>query len=363
MKKLLRSLLPALARKFITGSIEWLKLRLARLCAANGRLASLYYLLFSRRFDREHLAVLQGRLSYARSLKEMGQSSPLLRRNIHRLEKALIMRPRRPLFAEGFILETVRCYNVARVRPGFSEGELQWARDVLDEYFEVVAQSPVVDTARKDYEAGVLATGIPVLAAARTSKPYPAYSRPDSDIAFDDLVTLFTRRRSTRWYQDKPIPDEWIQSAVESASLAPSACNRQPFRFVVANGRNSASRIAECAGGTIGFAHQLPAVIVVVGDLSAYPFERDRHLIYIDASLASMQLMLAAETLGLATCPINWPDVDSAEARLRKILPFPPHEKVIMLIAIGFAESTGGIPYSQKKDARSLIEVFEQNDH
>lgn len=363
MKKLLRKLLGTRAKKSIADTITWFDLKLVKLCATHGRMASVYYLVFSRRFDREHLAVLQGRLSYARSLKKMGQSSPLLRRNVHRLEKGLIMRPRRSVFAESFILETVRCFKAAQVTPGFSESELRWARDVLDQYFGVVGSSPIVEAARTDYEVDGPATRAQALAAEKSFSPYPASLLPDSDITFDELFALFTRRRSTRWYQDKSVPETIIHRAVAAASLAPSACNRQPFRFVVANDRNAATRIAECAGGAAGFADQLPALIVVVGDLSAYPFERDRHLIYVDASLASMQLMLAAETLGLATCPINWPDVDRAETCLQRNLPLPPHERVIMLIAIGFAEASGGIPYSKKKDVGSLIQMLASNDH
>lgn len=363
MKKLILKLLPARAITSIVGYLKWLDLWIVKLCAKNGRLASFYFLFLSSRFDREHLSVLRGRLAYNQSLQQLGQSSPLLRRNIHRLEKGLIMRPRRPIFAEDFIEETVRCYNTARAIAGFSIGELEWARDVLDEYFKVVNSSPIIDKASAEFDRKKLGSGEDYQDAVRTFTPYPAHSLPASDIKFDDLVTLFTRRRSTRWYQDKPVPGEWIKSIIEAAALAPSACNRQPFRFVVANGRKTASRIAECAGGTVGFAQQVPAVIVVVGDLSAYPFERDRHLIYIDASLASMQLMLAAETFGLATCPINWPDVDSAESRLQEILPLAAHERVIMLIALGFGDSAGGIAYSQKKGIQALFELVGQDDH
>ena len=359
MNERLRKIVSTQIPKPVLGVKERLDMRLAKFCARNGRLASLYYLVFSRRFDREHLAVLRGRLSYERSLKEMGHSSPMLRRNIHRLEKGLVMQPRRHLFAEGFILETVRCFNAAQGVPGFLTAELRWARDVLDEYFEVVAPSAIVDEARRQY-ALHRAPGASehVQNDSRRWKPYPVFARPDSDITFEAVVTLFSRRRSIRWFQEQVVPEDAIQKSIEAASLAPSACNRQPFRFIVANGGAAASRIAECAGGTIGFARQIPAVIVVVGDLSAYPYERDRHLIYIDASLASMQLMLAAETLGLSTCPINWPDVDSAETRLRGMLPLPPHERVVMLIAIGYAKRDGGIPYSQKKDASSIVQFL-----
>ena len=154
------------------------------------------------------------------------------------------------------------------------------------------------------------------------------------------------------------MPVELIYKAMEAAAQAPADCNRQPFRFILSTETEWASRIAECAGGTAGYSQQLPAIIVVVGDLSAYPLERDRHLIYIDASLAAMQLMLAAETLGLATCPINWPDVDSAELRIREILKLPAHERVVMLIAIGYGDPESGVAYSQKKQGDLLVSEF-----
>jgi nitroreductase len=117
-------------------------------------------------------------------------------------------------------------------------------------------------------------------------------------------------------------------------------------------------QIADCPGGAAGFSDQLPAIIVVVGDLSTYPFERDRHLIYIDASLANMQLMLAAETLGLATCPINWPDMEIAEKRIGELIDLPAYERVVMLMAIGYGDPDSGVPYSQKKQHDLLVTEF-----
>jgi nitroreductase len=177
-------------------------------------------------------------------------------------------------------------------------------------------------------------------------------------VSFEDLQKLFRRRRSVRWFLQEPVPIELIYKAIDAAAQAPSACNRQPFRFIVATKPEWVSQIADCPGGAAGFSQQLPAIIVVVGDLSAYPFERDRHLIYIDASLANMQLMLAAETLGLATCPINWPDMEVAEKRIGKLIDLPAHERVVMLIAIGYGDPDSGVPYSQKKQCDLLVTEF-----
>lgn len=354
MVSIIRKALPIPAKRTLRRALGSVGAASPRIFSANRWLANLYYFLFSRQFDREHLAVLKGRAAYHRSLQTIDNTSPLLRRNIHRLEKGLVMQPRRSVFAEAFILETVRCYNRAKARPAYSEDELQWATDVLDEYFSVVEDTLAICKARHEYEKSRRATEQTSDEVPRTFKPYPLSRCPEADVSFDQLATLFLRRRSVRWYKQEPVPTGLIQQAINAAALAPSACNRQPYRFIVADEPTLATRIAECAGGTTGFAHQVPALIVVVGDLSAYPKERDRHLIYIDASLASMQLMLAAETLGLSTCPINWPDVDWSEQKLKGVLGIPEYERVVMLISVGYGDLASGIPYSQKKQ-NSLI--------
>ncbi len=334
------------------------QLTMVRSFSRNRFLASLYYFLFSREFYNEHRAVLRGRLKYYEGLQEFGTSSPLLRRNTHRLEKGLIMKPRRAVFAEDFILETVQAFDRARSTPGYSADELLWASDVLDEYFSVVIDTPATKAARRVFVGDNSAPVVSESERERLSKPYARADSPALAVTFEDLHSLYERRRSVRWYLPKPVPVELINKAIEAAAQAPSACNRQPFRYIVATEPDSVRRIAECPGGAAGFAGQLPAIIVVVGNLSAYPFERDRHLIYIDASLANMQLMLAAETLGLATCPINWPDMDVAEKRIGALVELPSYERVVMLIAIGYGDPESYVPYSQKKQGDLLVTEF-----
>jgi nitroreductase len=329
-----------------------------RVGSINGFLASLYFCFFSAQFRREHLAVLRGRRKFQQDLRGGGRSSPLLRRNVHRLEKGLIMTPRRRVFAEGFIAETVQAFDRARNTADYSPEELRWAHDVLQEFFQVVTDTPVISKARLAFTAGEATAGAVVDSQASFSKPYTRAQCPPPAVSFEDLHSLFIRRRSVRWYLQEPVPVELVNKAIEAAAQAPSACNRQPFRFIVSTDPEWASRIAACAGGTAGFSQQLPGIIVVIGDLSAYRFERDRHLIYVDSALASMQLMLAAETLGLATCPINWPDVDLAEQKIKQLIELPAHERIIMLVAIGYGDPEGGIAFSQKKQGDLLVTEF-----
>ena len=170
------------------------RLTVLRIFSINGFLASLYFSLFSRRFHGEHLAVLSGRLRYYDDLQGGGTSSPLLRRNIHRLEKGLVMKPRRPVFAEDFILETVQAFDRARATPEYSAEELEWAADVLEEYFSVVSDTAIIKTARLVFAGGDDTLVVLDDGRQRRSKPYPRSSSPAPAVTFEDLHRCIARR-------------------------------------------------------------------------------------------------------------------------------------------------------------------------
>jgi len=365
MKSFLKKMIPASFIKAVRVITHDFGLKLVSLACKSKVLSNLYYG-FGNSFTQEHQAVLKGRKAYHDSLKDIGNTCALLRRNTHRLEKGLIMRPRRSVFAEGFIQETVNCYNNVITSKELDQSEKKWASDVLDEYFKIVGSTSVTDRARSKYEQSrkkVIDDFEPtslIPAIDSTFKPYRYDQLPDPEVSVDELEKLFIKRRSVRWYQDKRVPKDLIQHAANLASLAPSACNRQPYRFVFCNDKDKAVAIAKCAGGTTGFAENLPSIIAVVGDLSAYPYERDRHLIYVDGALGSMQLMLALETLGLSSCSINWPEVDASERRIRKIIDLKDYERVVMLLAVGYADTEGSVPFSQKKMNKLILEDVSQ---
>ena len=328
------------------------------LTTATGWIASLYYLVFNPRFRREQRAVLAGRAAYEQEVGAAVHSSPLLRRNVHRLEKGLIMRPRQPAFAEDYIEETVEAFLRLEASETLDAAELRWAREVLRAYFAAVSDTAPIARARHRFESrGDANRDQTTGATGAASRPQPRESGVRSGIDFEQFFSLCRQRRSVRWFGDAPVPRELVLKALQAAAQAPSACNRQPFLFRYFERADDAQRVAGLAMGTTGYAGQIPALVVVLGDLSCFPHERDRHVIYIDASLAAMQFMLALETLGLASCPINWPDVESLERRMARELSLPRHLRPVMLIALGYPDPQGGIPASVKKPPESLLRL------
>ena len=330
-----------------------LDLTLLSFLARSKIFSSFYYCIFSDQFRREHHAVLNGRLKYHTTSKSELNNIYLLRRNIHRLEKGLIMQPRREIFALDYIKETVDAFLDIRSKADLGDNrQIEWACNVLSEYFRVVSDHPIINTAKKKFSDS--SDSIYALPQNSELKPYKRNLDQAPSVEYDQLLKLCHRRRSVRWYQQKPVPRELLDKAVMAATLSPSACNRQPFEFRIFDQPELVQQVASLAGGVKGFVHNFPVIVVVIGQLRAYFNERDRHIIYIDASLASMTFMLALESLGLSSCPINWPDVATPERKMKKLLKLDHDERPVMLISVGFPDPAGMVPYSQKKSLEDI---------
>lgn len=334
--------LPSLVR----GVAGWTRNALLGASGKAAMTSSLYYALFPA-FRREHFGVAYGIARYNRALGTARSSNPRLRRNIHRLEKGLCMRPLREIFAEAFIEETVSDYEWCVKHHGVdvvNEGELAWSHDVLSAYFETVGSSVVIDRARQRFSA---------LPAYRhdMGKQLPFARDLTTGVPFtlEQMEAMALRRRSARWFLPRAVPRELLDRAVLVAGLSPSACNRQPYEFRIFDDPQLVNLVAKLPGGTGGFAEQIPTMVVVVGNLSNYFDERDRHLIYIDGSLAAMSFIYALEAAGLSSCAINWSDVPSREARMAKLLQLAPDERVVMCIGVGYPDAERLVPRSTKK--------------
>jgi nitroreductase len=332
----------------------WADVRLCRVCARSGFLSSLYYFLFSPAFRREHQSFLRARVNFRENAASPRRSNAAFRRGIHRIEKGLLMRPRRPIFALDYIQEVCEYFErICRdpsVRREYERDELCWASDVLRSYFAVTGEHPKIDPLRERFQQLTLEGGDDGL--CRT--PYKRDLASPSPVDFEDLHQLSLRRRSVRWFLPKPVPRELIEKAMLVAAQSPSACNRQPFVFRVFDEPKLTKQVAEVPAGTVGFAHNFPAVAVVVGQQRSYCEERDRHVIYIDGALASMSFVYALETLGLASCCINWPDIEDREREMDRLLKLAPDERPIMLIAFGYPDPEGLVAFSQKKPFAQL---------
>lgn len=321
---------------------------LMRVAARSGPLSTAYVALFKRTLDRANRAMVSGWVRYATDTRAPEESSTLLRRNIHRIEKGLLMRPRRAVFATEYIEETAVAFTLlaksCAIRTRNVE-ELGWARDVLVRYFELVGAHPRVERARRVFDVAV--GGLPGDAPSRV--PTRRGGQPISDAAREAFFEVCRHRKSVRWFQDRPVPRRLLDRAVEAASLAPSACNRQPFVFRIFDEPDLVRRVASIPMGTAGYAENVPVFVVVVGRQRHYFHERDRNLIYIDGSLAAMSFVLAAEAQGLSTCCVNWPLIEGREREMAGALALETDERPILCVAVGYGDPDGYVAHSARK--------------
>jgi nitroreductase len=323
-----------------------------------------YHFIFSHFFDREIFAFTKAISKYNRNLNNVQRSNVLIRRNIHRLEKGLIMENRRSVFALDYIEETVDGY--AGVLQKMTEvelepGELKWAFDVLSEYFRATDDSqPLIHQMKDKFELLPKPEG---METAEQYIPYESKKRAGYKIpSYEEFLNLSRKRRSVRWFRDQKVPREEVDKALLAATMAPSACNRQPFKYRIFDDPQLVKEIANIPFGTSGYADNLPMVIVVTGDLSNYFSSRDRHTIYVDASLSVMAFMYALETLGLSSVAINWPDFGLLESKMKKKLHLKTYERPVIILGVGYARDDGKIPYSKKKPLELIRSYNELGD-
>ena len=158
-----------------------------------------------------------------------------------------------------------------------------------------------------------------------------------------DFLDLVRTRRSIRRYDGRPVPRDVIDRCVEAARLAPSACNSQPWRFLIFDRDPWRSRVGEAAFSGIyslfAFAQQAPVLVALVRLRSTYAAKLGgliRRIDYslIDIGIAGEHFVLQAADEGVGTCWIGWFN----ERRLRRILKLSPGEKLDVLIAMGYPE-------------------------
>lgn len=357
IKEIIKRLLAIVwIRKLYEGVTKFL----LEIFGSNRLLGTIYSFLGFITFNREQYSVLRARRNYYRNFNKDGQSHVGLRRNIHRLEKGMSMQPRRDVFAQDYIGETVEFYNQAIQRydkypDNIDISELEWAYDVLSEYFNITGSTPIIDRAREDfgqikftYDNG-----------GKQKAPYKRGDLGSASVSYDDLLALSMRRRSVRWFKQEPVPRELIDKAMMVARQSPTACNRLPYEFKIYDDPELLRKVSAIPFGTGGYAHNIPMIIVIAGKLDSYFSPRDRHAIYIDASLAAMPFMYALETLGLASSAINWPDFEPLEIKMQKTIGLGVDERVVMMMAVGYPDPESKVPFSQKK---SLDVIRSYND-
>lgn len=190
---------------------------------------------------------------------------------------------------------------------------------------------------------------------------------------FDELVE---KRYSCRSFDpDRPVPEALVEECLRAARLAPSACNAQPWRFVVVTEAEKRRLICkEALGGMVPnrFAADAPVLVVLaavrkLGFASLGEGIKDIPYHLMDCGAAGEHLVLKAAELGLGSCWLGW----FKDKPLRKLIGAPSGWKLLAVIALGWPKEGAETPERNRLDlgetafrgdARTPWDAPEQNE-
>jgi len=150
-----------------------------------------------------------------------------------------------------------------------------------------------------------------------------------------DIYKAIALRKSVRKFQNKDVPEDVMSRLLEAARLAPSASNRQEWRFVVVREASTRELLAEAARGQ-KFVGEAPVVLACCAETDGHVMTCGQACYPIDLAIAIDHITLCAVAEGLGTCWIGAFDED----RVKDILGIPQSVRVVELLPIGYPLDT-----------------------
>ena len=172
------------------------------------------------------------------------------------------------------------------------------------------------------------------------------------------IFDLIVSRQSDRKYSDKTVEKEKLDRIVEAGRMAPSACNAQPWKFIVVTNPQLVHKVADAASakliGMNSFVAQAPVILVIVREkpnmsskVGATIKNKDYSL--IDIGIATENICLQAKAEGIGSCIIGWFD----ERRIKKLLDIPKSKRVELIITLGYSLSE--IREKKRKPSEEIV--------
>ena len=159
-----------------------------------------------------------------------------------------------------------------------------------------------------------------------------------------NVMELIQTRQSCRSYQDKPVSREDLIQMVEAGRLSPSACNAQPWKFLIIDEPDAKAKLCDAVvveGGATGCAwrEKAPAFIAVVEQpANVMPVVKDyyhdsQRFAQGDLGMAVMSMCYEAVQLGLSTCILGLND----QKKMEQHFGIPEGRTVRMILAVGYS--------------------------
>ncbi|WP_052185419.1 nitroreductase family protein [Halopseudomonas pelagia] len=164
-----------------------------------------------------------------------------------------------------------------------------------------------------------------------------------------DPEAFFSSRVSVRDFSSEAVAKEDIEKALLLALNTPSVCNRQATFVYCLNARSDIDTALLLQNGNRGFGHEIPCLLILCADLSAFDTAGERYQHWIDGGMFSMSIIWALHSLGLSSCCLNWSKGPGDDLKLRKLIDIKDEHTVLMMLAVGVARENVKVCYSARK--------------
>jgi nitroreductase len=171
------------------------------------------------------------------------------------------------------------------------------------------------------------------------------------------VLETIRRRYSCRRYTSRSIDNNIISDLKEAIRWAPSACNRQPYRFHFITEKNLVKEISQAVptgpASVNEWIASAPLIVAAVGTPEVFwhkvtqVIDKDYHR--MDATIAMDHLSLVATELGLGTCWVGW----FHRRKVGKMLGVERGEEVVILMTVGYPEKNQ-VNRKPRKDLEKL---------
>ena len=154
------------------------------------------------------------------------------------------------------------------------------------------------------------------------------------------FLDLVMARRSVRSFKKDVLRRADLELCTEAARYSPSACNTQPWKFLIVDEPGKVEKIKKTFSGLYSmnaFAIDAPAFIVITSEKQNMPAWLGGKLLrtdfrHIDIGIACEHVVLQAEELGIGTCILGW----FSGSRIKKILDIPKNKNVELVVVMGY---------------------------
>ena len=165
-----------------------------------------------------------------------------------------------------------------------------------------------------------------------------------------DTLSVIHNRKSTRNFTGELVTQNEHDILLKAAMAAPSAVNCQPWEFIIVTNRITLDALGDALPYTKMIYKAGAAIIVCAVPVKAH--KQMEEYAVIDSTLASQNILLAAEAIGLgAIWTAAYPYLDRMES-VRRILRIPAN--IIPLNVIPIGHPTGDDKPKNKFDARKI---------